>query len=74
MSEYKIEKKPISASAFSCEVCSIGPAQSLITIRESVNEFHKDGTVKIHYSCSRHIVDLYKKITKEIELKQKLLN
>jgi hypothetical protein len=72
--KYKLEKKSVLESAFSCEVCGRNPAQSLITVRESVNEFHKDGTIKIHYSCSRHIVDLYKKITNEIEQKQKLLN
>ena len=35
----------------------------------SVNEFPKDGTTKIHYTCSNHIVDLYHKIVKEIENK-----
>ncbi len=35
----------------------------------SVNEFHKDGTIKIHYTCSNHIVELYNKIVKEIENK-----
>jgi len=74
MSKYKTEKMSVFASAFSCEICGIGPAQSLVTIGESVSEFHKDGTIKIHYSCTRHIVDLYKKITREIEQKQKRLN
>jgi hypothetical protein len=35
----------------------------------SVNEFHKDGIIKIHYPCSNHIIDLYNKIVKEIENK-----
>jgi hypothetical protein len=33
----------------------------------SVNEFHKDGTIKIHYTCSKHMIDLYNKIVKGIE-------
>ena len=62
MSRYKLENKP--TAVFSCEVCGRDPVQSPITIVESVNEFHKDGTIKIHYSCSNHIVDLFKKIIK----------
>ena len=67
MSKYKLEKKSVDTAVFSCEVCGKGPIQSLITIMESVNEFHKDGIVKIHYSCPSHIIDLYKQITNEIE-------
>ncbi|HET9807416.1 MAG TPA: hypothetical protein VFP49_10935 [Nitrososphaeraceae archaeon] len=63
---YKLEEK----KAFCCEVCSV----QKLTVRRAataitVNEFHKDGTVKIHYTCSNHIVDLYNKIIKEIESK-----
>ena len=64
---YKLEEK----KAFCCEVCSV----KRMTERKagaatiSVNEFHKDGTIKIHYTCSNHIVDLYNKIIKEIESK-----
>jgi hypothetical protein len=63
MSRYKLENKSIAV--FSCEVCGRDLTQSPITMVESVNEFHKDGTVKIHYSCSSHIVDLFKKIIKK---------
>jgi hypothetical protein len=31
-----------------------------------LNEYHKDGTIKIHHSCPKHIIDLYNKIVKEI--------
>ena len=64
---YKLEEK----KAFCCEVCGV----KRMTERKagaaaiSVNEFHKDGTIKIHYTCSNHIVDLYNKIIKEIESK-----
>jgi hypothetical protein len=36
---------------------------------KSVNEFYKNGTTKIHYTCSNHIIDLYNKIVEEIENK-----
>jgi hypothetical protein len=65
---YKLEEKKV----FCCEVCGV----KKMTERKaagaaaiSVNEFHKDGTIKIHYTCSNHIVDLYNKIIKEIESK-----
>ena len=72
MSKYKLENKIKSMSTSCCEFCGlkqgqVGKEETVMTIMESVNEFYKDGTVKIHYSCSSHIVDLYKKITKEIE-------
>ena len=80
MSKYKLEKKLKSMSTFCCEFCGLKQGQvgeekeeTAMTIMESVNEFYKDGTVKIHYSCSSHIIDLYKKITKEIEKNQKLV-
>jgi hypothetical protein len=59
MLRYKLEEK----NSFCCEVCGIK-----MTIRKAtvINEFHKDGTIKIHYTCSNHIVDLYNKIVKEI--------
>ena len=54
MLRYKLEEK----KSLSCEVCGLTlAARKAATI--SVNEFHKDGTIKIHYTCSNHIVDLY---------------
>jgi len=32
-----------------------------------LNGYHKDGTIKIHNACSKHIIDLYNKIVEEIE-------
>jgi hypothetical protein len=64
MLKYKLEEKKL----LSCEICGLTlAARKAATI--SVNEFHKDGTIKIHYTCSNHIVDLYNKIVKEIENK-----
>ena len=54
-----------SSSSFGCEICNTKPAKKALAT--SINEFHKDGTIKIHYTCSKHIVDLYDKIIKEIE-------
>ena len=51
-----------------CEVCGV-KMPAMKATRISVNEFHKDGTIKIHYTCSNHIVDFYNKIVKEIENK-----
>jgi hypothetical protein len=69
MLEYKLEQnKSASISlSFCCEVC--GTKQAAKNIPTSINEFYKDGTIKIHYTCSNHIVDLYNKIVKEIENK-----
>jgi hypothetical protein len=64
MLRYKLEEK----KSFCCEVCGANMAARK-TAAISVNEFHKDGTIKIHYTCSNHMVDLYKKIVKEIENK-----
>lgn len=65
MLKYKLEKnKSVSSSSCYCEVCGRKPARIA-----GINEFHKDGTNKIHHSCSKHIIDLYNKITKEIENK-----
>ncbi len=64
MLKYKLEEK----KSFCCEVCGVKMA-SRKAAAISVNEFHKDGTIKIHYTCSNHIVDLYNKIVKEIENK-----
>ena len=61
-------KNKIEKDSSSCEVCDEKPA------RAGVNEFHKDGTIKIHYTCSNHILDIYNKI--EIEnnkVKEKLV-
>ena len=76
MSKYKLENKLKSMSTFCCEFCGLekgqaGKEETAMTIIEGIKEFYKDGTVKIHYSCSSHIVELYKKITKEIEKNQK---
>ena len=61
MTKYKLEKKLTKSS---CELCSpkIKTKKAVIT---SVNEYHKDGTIKIHHTCSNHIIDLYNKIIKE---------
>ena len=64
MLRYKLEEK----KSLSCEVCGAKMAAMKATTI-SVNEFHKDGTIKIHYTCSNHIVELYNKIVKEIENK-----
>ena len=57
-----------SSSFYCCEVCGVKPAEvAAKKSLASINEFHKDGTIKIHYTCSKHIVNLYKQITKEIE-------
>ncbi|HJU59600.1 MAG TPA: hypothetical protein VJ583_07605 [Nitrososphaeraceae archaeon] len=55
-----------------CEVCGRKPTKQATTAI-SLKEFHKDGTTKIHYTCSNHSVDLYNKIIKEIENNKKLL-
>jgi hypothetical protein len=52
-------KNQIEKDSSSCEVCDKKLAIA------GVNEFHKDGTIKIHYTCSNHILDIYNKI--EIE-------
>jgi hypothetical protein len=66
--ESKLEGKSKGAtSSFGCEICNIKPVKK--TLATSINEFHKDGTIKIHYTCSKHIVDIYNKIVKEIENK-----
>ncbi|HEY5736983.1 MAG TPA: hypothetical protein VIS28_01795 [Nitrososphaeraceae archaeon] len=64
MLRYKLEEK----KSLSYEVCGAKMAAMKATAI-SVNEFHKDGTTKIHYTCSNHIVDLYHKIVKKIENK-----
>jgi hypothetical protein len=51
----------IHVMKLSCEVCSAKMAAMKVTAI-SVNEFNKDGTIKIHYTCSNHIVELYKKL------------
>ena len=64
MLRYKLEEKKLIC----CEVCGVKIAARKVAAI-SVNEFHKDGTIKIHYICSNHIVDLYNKIVKEIKNK-----
>ena len=63
--EEKREVAKITTSSFGCEICNTKPAKKALAT--SINEFYKDGTIKIHYTCSKHIVDLYDKITKELE-------
>ena len=60
MLRYKLEEK----KSFCCEVCGANMAARKTTAI-SVNEFHKDGTIKIHYTCPKHMLDLYNKIEKE---------
>jgi len=64
MLRYKLEEK----KSFCCEVCGANMAARKTTAI-SVNEFYKDGTIKIHYACSKHMSDLYNKIVKGIENK-----
>jgi hypothetical protein len=60
MMNYKLKQ-----NAFCCEICS---NKNQATARKatiaSVNEYHKDGIIKIHHVCSNHIVDLYNKLIK----------
>ena len=65
MLKYKLENKlEENNSTIYCEIC--GQKQAL---QPTINEYHKDGTIKMHYSCSNHIVDLYNIIIKDIENK-----
>lgn len=69
MLEYKIEKgsdefADNSLSTAFCEICS---KESVLLV--SINEYHKDGTIKIHNGCSRHFIELYNKVTKEAKNK-----
>jgi|GEM_PF-812956 len=57
MWKYKLEYK---SELLNCEICSEKLLKTIAVI--DVNEFHKDGTIKIHHSCSNHIVDLYNRI------------
>ncbi len=63
MLKYTLEEKKLPSLSYRCEVCGKKPAKA------GVKEFYKDGTVKIHHSCSNHIIDLYNKI--EIENKKR---
>jgi hypothetical protein len=65
MLKSELERKKNDLLTFCCEICGT----SLVKPETSINEFHKDGTIKIHYTCSNHIVDIYDKIIKEIESK-----
>ena len=63
MLKYKLENKlEENNSTIYCEICGEKPA-----LQPSLNEYHKDGTIKVHYSCSHHILDLYNVIIKNIE-------
>ena len=54
-----------------CEICEADVTLPRKPGIEAVglNEYHKDGTIKIHHTCSKHIIDLYNKIVEEIENK-----
>ena len=63
--EYKLEiKLEENNLIYYCEIC--GKKSTKTT---SVNEFRKDGTIKEHYTCPNHIVDLYNKIKKVNKMK-----
>jgi hypothetical protein len=67
MLKYFLEKEEKSV----CEICgeniTLTRKPGIATV--GLNEYHKDGTIKIHYTCSNHIIDLYNKIVEEIEKK-----
>jgi hypothetical protein len=52
-------------NSYCCEICGTKPTKKSTVL--SIKEFYRDGTTKIHYTCSNHIVDLYNKIIKEIK-------
>ncbi|MGE0242615.1 MAG: hypothetical protein AB7P56_01670 [Nitrososphaeraceae archaeon] len=75
MSGYKLERKLNSTLTCCCEVCGLKRGQSeeekaMTTM--SINEFCRDGSIKVHFSCSNHIVALFNQIAKEIENKSKI--
>ncbi len=57
MLKYKLENK---SELLNCEICSEKLLKTIAVI--DIKEFHKDGTIKLHHSCSNHIIDLYNKI------------
>ncbi len=67
MLKYSLEKEEKSL----CEICGENVTLPTKPGIEAVglNEYHKDGTIKIHHSCPKHIIDLYNKIVEEIENK-----
>jgi heme/copper-type cytochrome/quinol oxidase subunit 2 len=82
MLKYNLEKKLVKKddddagnfTIYCCELCGTKPAAKKATIT-NIKEFYKDGTTKIHYTCSNHIVDLYNKIEiKNKEEQEKLVN
>jgi hypothetical protein len=56
MLKYKLENK---LEDYSCEVCG-----KKTKLEASLNEYHKDGTIKKHYACTKHIIVLYNIIIK----------
>jgi hypothetical protein len=63
MLKYYLEKEEKSL----CEMCEADitlPKKPGIS-KVGLNEYHKDGTIKIHNACSKHIIDLYNKIVEE---------
>ncbi|HJT84574.1 MAG TPA: hypothetical protein VJ697_08830 [Nitrososphaeraceae archaeon] len=78
MDEYRLDTTKLT-STINCEVCGLKQRQiveseTTITKIRSINEFCRDGIIKVHFSCSNHIVELFNQITKEIENKSKLLH
>ena len=51
-----------------CEICreNIALPRKPGIARVGLNEYHKDGTIKIHNACSKHIIDMYNKIVEEV--------
>ena len=60
MMKYELEKN-------SCEVCGNKPANA------GVNVFHQDGTIEIHHTCLKHVLDIYNKIEINNKVKAKLV-
>jgi hypothetical protein len=65
MLKYKLENRSVknNTTIIYCEICG-KPA-----LHQSINEFHKDGTIIMHFSCSNHVVDLYNKVIEDRENK-----
>ncbi|MGE0243855.1 MAG: hypothetical protein AB7F53_08625 [Nitrososphaeraceae archaeon] len=64
MLDYKLENNlEENSTTIYCEICG------KLALHPSINEFHKDGTIIMHFSCSNHVVDLYNKIIEDRENK-----
>ena len=65
MQKYKLENELEENNLiYYCEICD-----KKSTKTTSVNEYRRDGSIKIHYTCSNHIVDLYNKIMRDNKMK-----